>query len=331
MMDKLFASILDMTLTGSLVILVVLLARLLLRRSPRVISYGLWLVVLLRLLCPVQIQSPVSVLPEISPVAQNYALGDADVSFADASAAAMQAAGNLVAGDTVVQQLPVRQPTAQQPPAENPLEAPAVQQIPGYVAASAKDIWILFGSYLWAAGFVVMVTYSVVSIVLLKRRLRESVRLEKGVYLAEKIDTPFVMGLLIPKIYLPVGLEGNEKEMILAHEKHHIRRLDPVWKALGFLALSIHWFNPLVWIAFICACRDMEMSCDEAVLKRLGESVRAEYAASLLKITTGRRIIAGSPLAFGEGNPKGRIRNLAKWGICLSPKHSFLLSHRLSP
>lgn len=299
MLDTVFLSILDMTKVGSLVILAVLLARLLLRRTPKVLSYGLWAVVLLRLLCPVGLQSPVSVLPQITPTAQEYSLEDQPISFAGAGIAAYRAVGDVLNGGIDDQRVATDLTDAQ----GNVI----------YVSAGIWDVWILFGSYLWAAGFGVLGVSSLVSILRLKRKLQEAVRLEKGLYLADAIDSPFVMGLFSPRIYLPQGLENREMGYILAHERHHIRRLDPLWKALGFLALSIHWFNPLVWAAFILACRDMEMSCDEAVLKAFGPEIRSEYAASLLKIATGKRILAGSPLAFGEGDPKSRIRNLAKW------------------
>lgn len=120
------------------------------------------------------------------------------------------------------------------------------------------------------------------------------------------------MGLVRPKIYLPSDMEEREQAYIIRHEQHHIRRGDHIIKALAFLALSIHWFNPLVWVAFIYSNKDMEMSCDEAVVKKMGDGILADYTASLLSLATGKHIIAGMPLAFGEGDTKGRIRNLAK-------------------
>lgn len=296
MLDTLFLSVLDMTKAGSLVILAVLAARLLLRRVPKAVSYALWLVVLFRLLCPVGFQSPVSLMPEIKPMAQEYDLEDQAISFAGAGMAAYQAVGDVLNGGIDDQRV-----------------ATDVKDDLGntvYVSADMGDVWILFGSYVWAAGFCGLALYSGFSFLSLKRKLREAVPQEKGVFLAGGIDSPFVMGR---KIYLPDGLADRERAYILAHERHHLRRGDPIWKALGFLALTIHWFNPLVWAAFVLGCRDMEMSCDEAVVKTFGPEIRGEYAASLLKIATGKRIIAGAPLAFGEGDPKGRILNLAKW------------------
>jgi len=137
--------------------------------------------------------------------------------------------------------------------------------------------------------------------------------LRDNVYLADHIDTAFVLGVLQPKIYLPSNVPERERSFILAHEQHHIRRFDPVMKLLAYVALCIHWFNPLVWIAFVLAGKDMEMSCDEAVIRKLGSEIRADYAASLLRLTTHKKLISGMPLAFGEGDTKGRIANMAKW------------------
>ena len=158
-----------------------------------------------------------------------------------------------------------------------------------------------------------MIGYSIVSYHKQKKRLRVAVAVEENVYIADDIDSPFVMGVFKPRIYLPDGLSETERQFILVHERHHIRRMDHMWKLFAFAALVVHWFNPLVWLAFALASRDMEMSCDEAVVRQLGAEVRGDYAATLLSLATGKRFFAGTPLAFDEGNPKGRIKNLAKW------------------
>ena len=165
----------------------------------------------------------------------------------------------------------------------------------------------------WAAGMAGMMLYSVMQYLALRRRLVGSVQLKGNIYLADQIDTAFVVGLVRPKIYLPSGVPEKERYYILAHEQHHICRGDHIIKLLAYLALCIHWFNPLVWIAFVLAIRDMEMSCDEAVIKKLGEEIRADYSASLLRLATHKKILSGMPLAFGEGDTKGRVLNMAKW------------------
>ena len=169
------------------------------------------------------------------------------------------------------------------------------------------------GSLIWLLGIATMAIYSAVSYFSLRRKLVGSILLRDNIYLADGIGSPFVMGFIRPKIYLPSALSEQEQSYIILHEQHHIRRGDHITKALAFIALCIHWFNPLVWVAFVLSSKDMEMSCDEAVVKKLGEGIRADYSASLLSLATGRRIIAGTPLAFGEGDTKSRIKNMLNW------------------
>ena len=299
MLDEIFLRILDMTKTGSIVILAVLLARLLLKKAPKTFSYALWAVVLFRLLCPVSFEAQMSLLPKQTSVSQSYELAEEPISVVGAGIAAYQAVGDAFNGGLGIQHVP----TTQRDPMGN------VE----YVTTDWWNVVLLSGQYLWLAGVAVMLLYSGISYGKLQKKLRVAVPLENGIFLADDIQSPFVVGFLRPRIYLPGGLEERERQYILLHERQHIKRFDPLIKILAYAALCLHWFNPLVWLAFVLACKDMEMSCDEAVLKKLGGEIRAEYAASLLALATGRRIIAGTPLAFGEGDPKERIKNLAKW------------------
>lgn len=299
MLDSIFMQVLDMSNTASIVILVVLLARLLLKKAPKVFSYALWAVVLFRLLCPVTFEAPVSIMPEMASVSQDYSLSDAPISVLGAAEAAYHAVGDAVNGGLGVQDIRTTK-----------------KDVAGrtkYVGSLWWEVWISFGQYVWVAGMGVMFLYSAVSYLKIRKKLLIVAPLRDNIFLADDIKSPFVVGLFRPKIYLPCNLEEKEREYIILHEQHHIKRRDHIIKALAFLALSIHWFNPLVWVAFILASKDMEMSCDEAVLGKIGGDVRADYSASLLTLATGRRIIAGTPLAFGEGDTKSRIRNLANW------------------
>ena len=299
MLDHLFMQILDMSKTASIVIVAVMLARLLLRKAPKWISYALWAVVLVRLLCPLSIQAPVSVLPEVGSVSEGYTLADEPISVVGAGVAAYQAVGDALNGGLGAQHIPTTE-----------RDEMGMTQ---YVTTDWWSVWILFGQYVWVLGVAIMAVYSAVSYVKLRRSLRVCAPLRENIFIADDIQSPFVVGLVRPKIYLPCGLGEREREYIILHEQHHIRRMDHIVKALAFLALAVHWFNPLVWVAFVLACRDMEMSCDEAVIGKLGGEIRADYSASLLALATGRRIIAGTPLAFGEGNTRSRIKNLANW------------------
>ena len=299
MLENLFMQILDMTKTASIVIAVVFVARLLLKKAPKWIAYALWGVVLLRLLCPFSLEAPVSAVPRMESVSESYTLADEPISVVGAAEAATQAVGDALNGGLGVQHIRTTEKE------ENGGDV--------YVTSLWWEVWVLFGQYVWLFGIAVMLIYSAVSYIRLRRRLVGAMPLRDNIYLADRIASPFVMGIILPKIYLPSALSEREQEYIILHEQRHIRRLDHVMKVLAFAALCLHWFNPLVWLAFILAGKDMEMSCDESVIKTLGSEIRADYSASLLSLATGRRLIAGTPLAFGEGDTRGRIKNLAKW------------------
>ncbi len=286
-MDALFSKVLDMSFTASIVILAVLTARYLLRKSPKVISYALWSVVLFRLLCPVSLTAPLSVLEVTRPTVTVTSHRTSAISY-----------------------LPEIQPgfsDAEVPQPEVSPVAPVVQATKKTVELRTVAAWI------WAAGVFAMAAHCPLSYLRLYRKLVGAVPVQGNVYLADHIATPFVLGILRPKIYIPSNTPEKERSYIIAHEAHHIFRFDHMIKLLAYCVLCLHWFNPLVWLAFFLAGKDMEMSCDEAVIRKLGPEIRADYAQSLLRLATNRPIIAGIPLAFGEGDTKGRVKNMAKW------------------
>ena len=302
-MHRLFPIVCNMSLTASVVILAVLAVRLLLRRAPKVFAYALWAVVLFRLLCPVSVTSAVSLLGALGAPAQERTQRTSAVEYVPADI--------MIRGTApAVTQLP--QPPLPAEPGGAVSDAPA-DTAPAAVPAMSFNEPVFILTLIWLAGMVLLLAYSLVSLLRLRRRLVGTVRLRDNIYLADHIPSPFVMGLFRPKIYLPSTLTETERGYILRHEQYHLRRRDHLVKFLSFLALCIHWFNPLVWAAFVLSGKDMEMSCDEAVVRELGEDIRADYSASLLSLATGRRIVAGMPLAFGEGDTGSRIRNLLNW------------------
>ena len=290
--EAVFTRVVDMSLTASVVIAAVALLRLALRRAPRAIVCALWAVVLLRLLCPVSLSSAVSL----------FGLLDAPAVEAGTAATSM----------AYVAALPelVTAGPAEETAAAAPAEEAAKITADAAPEAPAADPWAVAGA-VWLAGVGVMALWAGISYFRLRRKLRTAVPLERGVYLAEGISTAFVLGLPRPKIYLPAALPTQARQHVLRHERCHLRRGDPWWKALAFAALTLHWFNPLVWLAFALAGQDMETACDEAVVRGMDGPARADYAATLLQLATGRRV--GLPLAFGAGDPARRIRHLARW------------------
>lgn len=274
MLSALFEIIVRMSISACLVIGIVCLVRLLLLKSPRKFCYVLWLAVLLRLLCPFTFTARVELQPE--QLDRELVRAWAEYAY-----------------------------TTEMPIAES-------QEAPGEVFAGEEFDTARLLSFVWLGGIIVMLAYCGLSLLRLRKKLISAVPLANGIYIADHIGAPFVLGILRPKIYLPSQLGEQEMAYILAHEKHHIRRGDHFAKLLGFAALSLHWFNPLVWIAFRLFVKDMEASCDEAVLARLGESVRADYSQSLLNLAVGRKMPAWTPLTFGE-DTRGRIENVLRW------------------
>lgn len=300
-MKLLFTQILNMSFTASVVILLVLAMRFLLRREPKIYAYALWAVVLFRLLCPISLTGDLSLLDFASSKSDNYTRAEPS--------------------ETGIYRYETnRYSTMNYIPAETVSVEPEVA-----VESEMAFDWKALGAYVWLVGAVGMGCSGMVSFGKLKKQLAEAIHWKKEVYLTDQVQTPFVLGLWKPKIYLPIALDDWERVYILAHERHHIRRGDPIFKLLAYVALCLHWFNPLVWLAFHLAEKDMEMSCDEAVIRRLGPEIRADYAQSLLRLSTGHRKFTGMPLAFGEGDTKGRVKNMARWkkpsvwmtGLCL--------------
>ena len=279
-LQNVFTAVLNMTVTGSIVILCVLAARLLLKKAPRVFSCALWLAVLLRLLCPVSLRAPVSVL----------GLVDAPMT---------------AAGTAEYVQMPVQAPT--ETIQVEPGQLPSTHTAPA--PAEAPIDWNLIASRVWIVGVGGLMGYGLISYVNLKRKLRESVPLGRGIRACDGISSPFVLGRTI---YLPGGLGAEERSYILLHEQLHLRHGDPAVKLLFWLAVCLHWFNPLVWLSFFLCGRDMELRCDEAVLRQCGTQLRSDYAQSLLNCAAQGRF-APAPLAFGEGDTGRRVKFVLNW------------------
>lgn len=293
---ELLPRIWNMSIAASVVIVFVLAARLLLKKAPKVFSYALWSVVLFRLLCPFSIPTGFSLLALTDAPIRQTAAHTTQVQYVQPDLVHTEFPQVDLPVPGVSQAVNQALPQGEEQLVADPLEAPVALLTLG-----------------WMAGMALMAVYSVLSMLRLRRRLVEAVPLRDNIYLADHIASPFVLGVLRPKIYLPSTLSAEEQKYIILHEQYHIKRLDHLVKLLAFLALCIHWFNPLVWLSFFLAQKDMEMSCDEAVLQTLGAHIRADYSASLLSLSTGRRVVGGTPLAFGEGNAKGRIQNLLTW------------------
>ncbi len=291
-MNTIFQVILNMSITASIVILVVLLARLCLKQAPKVFSYALWAVVLFRLLCPISLSSDFSIINFFGAPTTNIG----QIEYV-----------SLNTDDSGSPKLTITAPAAD-------FEKTTVPSLENETQPTDTfELSVSVLSTIWICGIAVMIAFNIIQLIRLSRNLICAAPLYDNIYIADHIPTPFVYGVIHPKIYLPSEMSETEQSYIIQHEKHHIRRGDHVVKLLAFLAICIHWFNPLVWVAFALSSKDMEMSCDEAVIKQIDKDIRADYSNSLLQFSTGKKIILGTPLAFGEGETKERIKNIMKY------------------
>ena len=300
----------------TLVILDVLLVRLLLRRLPKKYSYLLWSVVGIRMLFQIQLPARFGLLSlwhymtqQISGsqllTAPKQLTNMQKITDPQAGAQNLQPAGQLITGQTVTG------------------AARGLSQA-GAKAGSGWDHLLQICMLIWIAGMIVLLLYGILSYFKCRRMTVQAVHMEGNIWECDHLATPFVLGIVRPRIYIPFHLSAEEKPYILAHETYHIRRGDPIVRLLAFVLLTFYWINPFVWIAYFLMIRDMEMSCDEAVLLQLGTQIKKAYSNSLLTFATGRKQVTFSPLAFGESGTSGRIKNILDfkkpkvWGSLLA-------------
>ena len=281
-MTEIFLYLANRSITAGCLILVVLALRLLLRKVPKNLLLWLWALVGLRLILPVPVESALSLIPKAKPIPM-------DIAYSPAPA--------IDSGIAVIDR------------AVNPV---ITENLTPVAAASVNPMQIVLAivSVIWLVGVVVMLLYAAVSYYRLSRKCAVSMHLQGKLYLCDNIPTPFVLGVLRPRIYLPNTLSREDMPYVIAHERAHIRRRDPLWKALGFGLLCIYWFQPLLWLGYALFCRDMELACDEKVASSLSPSHRANYSQALLNCSAGRRFLAACPVAFGEVGVKERVKRV---------------------
>ncbi len=284
-MAELFLSVLNLSISASYGILAVLILRHLLKKAPKWITVALWGVVALRLVLPLSLSSVFSLVPSAQVVKPDILIEPSPV--IDTGFSAVNDAVN-----------PILQSTA------------SVE----YVDGTNLLQWWIFGLFCgWIVGMAAMLLYLAISYLRLHKRMASAVVMEKGVYQSERVDSPFVLGIIKPRIYLPFTIGEEELSHVLAHERAHIRRGDHLWKPLGYLLLTIHWFNPLLWVGYILLCRDIELACDEKVIRELDRDARADYSQAILNCSMHRRAISACPLAFGEVGVKKRVKSVLSY------------------
>ena len=303
-MEALFLKLVNMSITASWLVLAVIAVRLIFKKVPKWILCLLWGLVAFRLVCPISIESSLSLIPDTEPLSQERAY---------AAETSKPARGDILdsEGNVIVERNPAANGDILD--SEGNVIVGIQAGIRTYPETEQTHGWMYFLSRIWLIGFCVMLAYTAVSYYLLKRKVATAIPLKRGIKLSEYVDTPFVLGIIRPVIYLPVGMAEGDMTYVIAHEKAHIRRRDHWWKPFGFLLLSIYWFNPVLWVAYILLCRDIEAACDEKVIQDMEKDERRAYSTALLNCSIHRRRIAACPLAFGETGVKARVMSVMNY------------------
>ena len=295
-MNELFLKIINMSISASWLVLAVLILRFVLKKAPKWINVLLWGIVAIRLICPFSFESTLSIIPSAETIPLNIG---------------MDTTPTINSGISAINN------------AVNPIISQSNTPMAG---ASVNPLQIIIGiyEYIWIFGMIALALYTAISYWRLRRKVDTAVRYKDNIFQSENVSFPFVLGIIKPRIYLPFKMNGQYLEHVVAHEQAHICRKDHWWKPLGFLLLMIHWFNPLMWLAYVLLCRDIELACDEKVIKELGNEQRGDYTQALVACSVNRRMIAACPLAFGEVSVKERVKSVmnykkpAFWVIIIS-------------
>ncbi len=284
-MTSVFLSILNMSFTASIVVIAVILLRFALKCAPKWITVLMWALVAIRLVLPFSFESVFSLIPSSEPLPTEII---AENSF------------NINTGVNIVDR-----------PVNEYLDSHYYE---GVTVPSDNGIKMMDAlSIVWLCGIAAMVIYAVASYIKMRIKVREAIRKEDNIYLCDSVATPFILGFIMPRIYLPSGINSSDAEYVIAHEKAHIKRLDHIIKPFSFALLCVYWFNPLIWIAYILLCRDIEFACDERVIKQSSEAIKVPYSEALISCALPRRSISACPLAFGEVGVKSRIKGVLSY------------------
>ncbi len=281
-MENVFLKLLNMSITAGWLILAVIVLRFLLRKAPKWICCLLWAMVAFRLVCPISLESIFSMVPSRETIRHDAVIStnptiDSGVVFVD----------NVV----------------------NPVIRESLAPAPG-ASVNPLQVGLFIAGIVWSVGVCIMLAYAGVSYLRLRYRVRTAVRFRENIYISEYIDTPFILGVIRPRIYLSMGMEEATLEPVMSHEQAHIKRRDYLWKPLGYVMLAVYWFHPLCWFAYSLFCKDIELACDEKVIKNYDSHQKKTYSEALLSCSMNRSTLAVCPLAFGEVGVKERIKSV---------------------
>ena len=285
-MSVIFLKLLNLSISASWLVLVVLVLRLVLKRAPKWVDVLLWGMVALRLMLPFSIESALSLIPSAETVSPEVVQFDP--------------APTITSGVTIIDN------------AVNPSLSESFAAAP-LASVNPLYVWTYLAGWVWLIGLAAMLLYALVSYLRLRRRVSASIPLWENVYVCDEVPSPFILGIVHPRIYLPSALDEAQRGSVLSHERAHLARRDHWWKPLGFALLAVYWFNPLLWLAYTLLCRDIELACDERVLRGMDAGQVKDYSSALLACSVPRRMLAACPLAFGEVGVGARVKNALRY------------------
>ena len=285
-MSGIFLKLLNLSISASWLVLVVLALRLMLKRAPKWVNVLLWGMVALRLMVPFSIESALSLIPSAETVSPEVVQFDP--------------APTITSGVTIIDN------------AVNPSLSESFAAAP-LASVNPLYVWTYLAGWVWLIGLAAMLLYALVSYLRLRRRVSASIRLWENIYVCDEVPSPFILGIVRPRIYLPSALDEAQRGSVLSHERAHLARRDHWWKPLGFALLAVYWFNPLLWLAYTLLCRDIELACDERVLRGMDAGQVKDYSSALLACSVPRRMLAACPLAFGEVGVGARVKNALRY------------------
>ena len=284
-MEAIFIKLLNMSITAGLLALAVIVIRLLLKKAPKAITIVMWALVGIRLICPFSFESVLSLIPSAETIPENIIYSVAPE--IQSGIPALNSTINPIISESL---------------------APAARD-----SVNPMRLITFIAFVIWIVGMIAMILYAIISYIRIYRKVREAAPFKNNIWLCDHIPTSFILGIIRPRIYLPSDIDEKDMEYVIAHEKAHLKRRDHLWKPLAFLLLTVYWFNPVLWIAYILFCRDIEFACDEKVIKEMGSEIKKPYSDALINCSAHRKMITACPLAFGEVGVKGRIKSVLNY------------------
>ena len=296
-MENVFLELFNMSITASWLVLAVLIFRFVFKKAPKAFRVVMWGLVAFRLICPFSFESVLSIIPTTETLSPQLVHSNSSVEVSGSQIL------DYVDNNPVFYELGIKNGSV----VFNEIGAPDCDFI------NPLLIITYIASIIWIVGMAIMLLYTAISYLRIVKKVREATPLKENIWICDSVSTPFILGVIKPRIFIPSSMNGEDLKFVIAHEKAHIKRGDHLWKPLGFMLLTVYWFNPLLWVAYILLCRDIELACDEKVIKQMGVEIKKSYSEALINCSVSRKTISACPLAFGETGVKGRIKSVLNY------------------